>query len=88
MSEANLRSEQGGINFTPFVLSLPYAKKKKKKIQIQISHMDGGQLKNVCLLSVVCLSVTSSSPIIFWTVGLIGLNFFLQKLEKMCIWEF
>ena len=54
--------------------------------------MDGGQLKNVCLsvcLSVVCLlSVTSSSPIIFWTVGLIGLNFFLQKLEKMCIWEF
>ncbi len=30
-SEANLRSEQGGINFPPFVLSLPYAKKKKKK---------------------------------------------------------
>jgi hypothetical protein len=51
--------------------------------------MDGGQLKNVCL-SVVCLLsvVTSSSPIIFWTVGLIGLNFFLHKLEKMCIWEF
>ncbi len=49
--------------------------------------MDGGQLKNVCL-SVVCLSVTSSSPIIFCTIGLIGLNFFLQKLEKMCIWEF
>ncbi len=52
VSEANLRSEQGGINFTPFVLSLQYAKKKKKKI----SHMDGGQLKNVCL-SVCCLSV-------------------------------
>ena len=57
VSEANLRSEQGGINFTPFVLSLPYAKKKKKNF-----HMDGGQLKNVCLsvvcclLSVVCLS--------------------------------
>jgi hypothetical protein len=49
--------------------------------------MDGGQLKNVCL-SVVCLSVTSLSPIIFCTIGLIGLNFFLQKLEKMCIWEF
>ncbi len=31
VSEANLRSEQGGINFTPFVLSLPKAKKKKKK---------------------------------------------------------
>jgi len=66
---------------------------KKKKIKIKISHMDGGQLKNVCLsvvcLSVVCLlSVTSSSPIIFWTLGLIGLKFFLQKLEKMCIWEF
>ncbi len=54
VSEANLHSEQGGINFTPFVLSLPYAKKKKK---IKISHMDGGQLKNVCLLSVCCLSV-------------------------------
>jgi hypothetical protein len=59
--------------------------------------MDGGQLKNVCLsvcclsvvcLSVCCLSVTSSSPIIFWTIGLIGLKFFTQKLEKMCIWEF
>ncbi len=92
VSEANLRSEQGGINFTPFVLSLPYAKKKKKKIKI--FHMDGGQLKNVCLLSVCCLSVccllsvTSSSPIIFWTVFLIGLKFFSQKLEKMCIWEF
>ncbi len=53
--------------------------------------MDGGQLKNVCLLSVVCclsvcLSVTSSSPIIFWTLGLIGLNFFLQKLKK-CVFE-
>ncbi len=47
--------------------------------------MDGGQLKNaclsVCLLS-VCLSVTSSSPIIFWKIGLIGLKFFLQKQEK------
>jgi hypothetical protein len=50
--------------------------------------MDGGQLKNVCLLSVVCLSVTSSSPIIFWTVGLIGIKKNLKKLEKMCIWEF
>ncbi len=49
--------------------------------------MDEGWLKNVCL-SVVCLSVTSLSPIIFWTIGLIGLNIFLQKLEKMCIWEF
>ncbi len=70
VSEANLRSEQGGINFTPFVLSRPYAKKKKKK-KIKIFHMDGGQLKNVCLLSVccllsvVCLSVMSLSPIIF-----------------------
>jgi hypothetical protein len=51
-----LRAEQGGINFTPFVLSLPYAKKKKKKKKL-ISHMDEGWLKNVCLfcLSVVCL---------------------------------
>ncbi len=31
VSEANLRSKQGGINFTPFILSLPNAKKKKKK---------------------------------------------------------
>ncbi len=38
--------------------------------------MDGGQLKNVCLSVVCCLlSVMSSFPIIFWTVGLIGLNF-------------
>jgi hypothetical protein len=52
--------------------------------------MDGDQLKNVCLSSVVCRlsSVTSLSPIIFWTVGLIGMKFFLQKLEKMSIWEF
>jgi hypothetical protein len=53
--------------------------------------MDRGQLKNVCLsvcLTSVCLSVTSLSPIIFWTIGLIGLKFFLQKLEKMSIWEF
>jgi hypothetical protein len=49
--------------------------------------MDRGKLKNVCL-SVVCLPVTSSSPIVFWTVDPIGINFFLQKLEKMCIWEF
>ncbi len=34
------------------VLLLLYAKKK-----IKISHMDGGQLKNVCLLSVCLLSV-------------------------------
>ncbi len=40
--------------------------------------MDGGQLKNVCL-SVVCLSVTSSSPIIFWTVGPIGIIFFYKN---------
>ncbi len=51
--------------------------------------MDEGQLKNVCLSVVclsVCLSVTSLSPIIFWTLGLIELKIFLQKLEKMCIW--
>ncbi len=51
VSKANLRSEQGGINFTPFVLSLPNAKKEEKK-NIYFSFMDGGQLKNVCLLSV------------------------------------
>ena len=53
--------------------------------------MDGGQLKNVCLsvccLSVVCLSVcllsvTSLSPIIFWTIGLIGLKFFFTKTRE------
>ena len=63
-------------------------KQKQKNLKFKISLMDGGQLKNVCL-SVVCrLSVTSLSPIIFWTVGLIGMKFFLQKLKKMCIWEF
>ncbi len=41
--------------------------------------MDGGQLKNV-YLSVICrLSVTSLSPIIFWTVGLIGMKFFYKN---------
>ncbi len=33
----------------------------------------GGQLKNVCL------SVTSLSPIIFYAVGLIGINFFYKN---------
>ncbi len=49
------------------------------------------RLSVVCLLSVcmsVCLSVTSSSPIIFRTLCLIGMKFFLQKLEKIFIWEF
>jgi hypothetical protein len=59
VSKANLRSKQGGINFTPFVLSLPYAKKKKKKKL----KWDGGQLKNVCLLSVCCLSVVCLSVV-------------------------
>ena len=52
--------------------------------------MDEGQLKNVCL-SVVCLSVCLSvvcdefvpnyllNPLSDWA------NFFLHKLEKMCI---
>ncbi len=89
VSEANLRSQQGGINFPPFVLSLPYAKKKKKKKYIKISHMDGGQFKNVCLsvcLSVCCLSVTTSSTSIFCTVGLIGLKFF-YKNQRKCVFE-
>ncbi len=85
VSEANLRSEQVGINFTPFVLSLPYAKKKKK---IKISHMDGGQLKNVCLLSVVCLLSWVRPQLSFKPLVWLGKIFFLQKLEKLCIWEF
>ncbi len=58
VSEANLRSEQGGINFTPFVLSLPYAKKNKKKIKFSI-WMRVGSKMSVCLscLSVCLLSV-------------------------------
>ena len=45
--------------------------------------MDWGQLKMyVCLLSVVCLFVTSLSPIIFFTVGMIGLNFFFTKTRE------
>ncbi len=53
VSEANLRSEQGGINFTPFVLSLPYAKKKKKKkkkLKFPI-WMGVSSKMSVCLLS-------------------------------------
>ncbi len=66
VSKANLRSEQGGINFTPFVLSLPNAKKKKKKkIKFPIwivvsSKMSVCCLSVVCLLSVCCLSVCLS----------------------------
>jgi hypothetical protein len=52
VSEANLRSEQGGINFTPFVLSLPYAK-KKKKLKFYI-WMGVSSKMSVCLLSVAC----------------------------------
>jgi hypothetical protein len=73
VSKVNLRSKQGGINFTPFILSLPYAKKK--------SHMDGGSAQK-CLSVSVCLSVTSLSPIIFWIVCLIGLNFFFTKTRE------
>ncbi len=51
VSEANLRSEQGGINFTPLVLSLPYAKKKKIPIWMGVSS----KMSVCCLLSVVCL---------------------------------
>ncbi len=50
----------GGINFTPFVLFLPYAKKNDYKFSL----IDMGQLKNVCLsvcLSSVCLSVVRLS---------------------------
>ncbi len=50
VSEANLRSEQGGINFTPFVLSLPYSKKKKLKFPIWI----GVSSKMSVCLSVCC----------------------------------
>ncbi len=50
VSEANLRSEQGGINFTPFVLSLPFAKKKKKKIKIKFPIWMGVNSKmSVCM---------------------------------------
>ena len=52
VSEANLRSEQGGINFTPFVLSLPNAKKKKKKKILNFPY--GWESAQKCL-SVVCL---------------------------------
>jgi hypothetical protein len=37
--------------------------------------MDGGQLKNVCQLSVW----DKFAPIIFWNVGLIDTNFFYKN---------
>jgi hypothetical protein len=49
-----MRSEQGGINFTPFVLSLPYAKKKKKK---NLNFPYGWGSAQKCLSVVCCLSV-------------------------------
>jgi len=75
VSKVNLHSEQGGINFTPFVLSLPYTKKKKKKkkkkkfpIWMGVSSKMSACCLSVCCLS-LCLSVMSLSPIIFWIVG-------------------
>jgi hypothetical protein len=47
--------------------------------------MDGGQLKNVCLLS-VCDEFVTNYLLNRWSNW--AKNFFLQKLEKMCIWEF
>jgi hypothetical protein len=44
VSKTNLLGEQEGINFTPFVLSLPYAKKNKNKNKIKFQKC----------LSVVC----------------------------------
>ena len=53
-------------------------KKKKKKFP----HMDGGQLKNVCL-SVVCDEFILKYLLNHWS----DLDkFFLQKLEK-CVFE-
>jgi hypothetical protein len=56
VSKANLHSKQGGINFTRFVLSLPYAKKKIVIIKFPI-WMGASSKMSVCLLSVCCLSV-------------------------------
>jgi hypothetical protein len=65
------------------IRSLPPVCKKKKKIKI--SHLDGGQLKNVCLLS-VCLSVCHEFvPNYLLNRWSDWAKFFLQKLEKMCI---
>jgi hypothetical protein len=60
VSEANLRSEQGDINFTPFVLSLQYAKKKKKKKKLKFPIWMGVSSKMSVCLSVCCLSVCLS----------------------------
>ncbi len=81
------------VKILPHSFSPSHMQKKKK---IKNSHMDGGQLKNVCLsvvcLSVVCLSVVCClcrvRPQLSLAQSDIGLNFFLQKLEKICIWEF
>jgi hypothetical protein len=75
-----LLAEQVGINFTPFVLSLPNLKKKK-------SLLDGSQLKNVCL-SVVChefvpnylLNRSSDWAKIFITI-------FVQLSKKVCFYK-
>ena len=50
--------------------------------------MDGGQLKNVGLLSVVCLLSWVRPQLSFKPLVWLGKIFFLQKLEKLCIWEF
>jgi hypothetical protein len=65
VSEANLRSKQGGINFTRFVLSIRSShvqKQNKNPLWIGIKS------KCVCLLSIclsVCLSVCPSVFLIY-----------------------
>jgi hypothetical protein len=71
VSKANLHSEQGGINFTPLVLSLPNGWGSAQKC-----------LSVVCLLSVVCHEFVPSYLLNRWSNWA---KFFLQKLEKMCI---
>ncbi len=80
-----LQAEQGGKHFTPFVLSLQYAKKNKKKyfpIWMEVSS----EMSVCCLLSVVCLwwvCLQLSFEALVW----LG-YFFLPKLEKICFENF
>ncbi len=84
VSEANLSSEQGGINFTPFVLSLPYAK-KNLKLKFPI-WMGVSSKMSVCLLY-VCLSVVCDEFVPNYLLNRLSdwAKIFSQKLEKMCI---
>ncbi len=81
VSKANLLCEQGVINFIPFLLSLPYAKKKLKfPIWIGVSSKMSVCLLSVVVLLSVCYNFFPNYLLHRWSDWA---KLFLQKLEKI-----